>query len=208
MTNRSWQVSGAALSQQFGIGSVTLINDFVAAGYGLLTLDWATEVVVINAAERSPGAPMCAIGQYLQLYKLGHVLLQLMLLHANVTSAAGKLCVLACGAIPQRAHVDKRCQFAVQASLRILRVAVVLKSSTTVSEPLHSRVLHCARAPPAALVLYTYSTLSCTCYKQAQLCPAYASHYLMDHSLCCTALHCRQRHRSWTDIPYSASWHY
>jgi Glucokinase len=56
-------VSGAALSQQFGIEHVTLINDFVAAGYGLLTLDWASEVVVINAAERTPGAPMCAIGQ-------------------------------------------------------------------------------------------------------------------------------------------------
>jgi glucokinase len=55
-------VSGAALSQQFGIGSVTLINDFLAAGHGLLTLNWDSEVVVINAAERTSGAPMCAIG--------------------------------------------------------------------------------------------------------------------------------------------------
>ena len=38
-TNRDWKISGAGLQKTFGIQRMRLINDFVANGYGLLTLD-------------------------------------------------------------------------------------------------------------------------------------------------------------------------
>ena len=38
-TNRDWVIDGAKLEASLGIAKVRLINDFVANGYGLLTLD-------------------------------------------------------------------------------------------------------------------------------------------------------------------------
>jgi glucokinase len=65
MTNRNWDISGAELAQKLGIRVVRLVNDFVAAGYGLLTLDvgpQSKEVEVIQAAKVRPGAPIACIG--------------------------------------------------------------------------------------------------------------------------------------------------
>ena len=38
-TNNNWRIDGDGLAKQTGIGKVVLMNDFVANGYGLLTLD-------------------------------------------------------------------------------------------------------------------------------------------------------------------------
>ena len=38
-TNRNWVIDGADLEKTLGIQRVRLVNDFVGAGYGLLTLD-------------------------------------------------------------------------------------------------------------------------------------------------------------------------
>ncbi|XRB14972.1 glucokinase [Pseudoscourfieldia marina] len=63
-TNRSsWVVDGAAMAEDFGMarGSVRLINDFVANGYGLLTLQ-PHELHVINDVAPTPRAPMACVG--------------------------------------------------------------------------------------------------------------------------------------------------
>ena len=58
-TNRSsWSIEGGAIEKQFGIRKVRLINDFLAVGYGLLTLDEQAECIclqvnIIPAAPRS-----------------------------------------------------------------------------------------------------------------------------------------------------------
>lgn len=44
----AWVVDGAEMSASLGMEEVRLINDFVANGYGLLTLDEATETVTIQ----------------------------------------------------------------------------------------------------------------------------------------------------------------
>ncbi|CAM9990991.1 unnamed protein product [Scytosiphon promiscuus] len=62
MTNRSWLVDGAEIEEQFNIPAVRLVNDFVAAGYGLLTLDIDTECATLQAGERKQGAPIACIG--------------------------------------------------------------------------------------------------------------------------------------------------
>jgi len=63
LTNRDgWAIDGNAVAKEFGIQRVSLINDFVAVGYGLAALDEATEVVVLQDAPRTAGAPMACIG--------------------------------------------------------------------------------------------------------------------------------------------------
>eukprot|EP00903_Cladosiphon_okamuranus_P012608 g11797.t1 len=62
MTNRSWLVDGAEIEERFNIPRVRLVNDFVAAGYGLLTLDIDTECATVQAGERKQGAPIACIG--------------------------------------------------------------------------------------------------------------------------------------------------
>jgi len=63
MTNRgSWVIDGGLLEHELRITRVRLINDFVAQGYGILTLDHDTEVEVIQKAEIVPGAPKVCIG--------------------------------------------------------------------------------------------------------------------------------------------------
>jgi len=61
-TNRNWRIDGAELEKTLGIAKVRLINDFVAAGYGLLTLDEEKECVTLQGAPRVPGAPIACVG--------------------------------------------------------------------------------------------------------------------------------------------------
>ena len=62
-TNRdSWEIDGDRISAEFHIKRVVLVNDFVALGYGLLTLDEATECVCLQDAPKQYNAPMCCIG--------------------------------------------------------------------------------------------------------------------------------------------------
>ena len=68
-TNNAWSIDGDALATEMGIGQVVLMNDFVASGYGLLTLDLSPaspDVKLLQAAPggRGPvlGAPMACVG--------------------------------------------------------------------------------------------------------------------------------------------------
>jgi glucokinase len=50
LTNRDgWDIVGDDIAATFGIKKVQLINDFVAVGYGLITLDIATDCIVLQA---------------------------------------------------------------------------------------------------------------------------------------------------------------
>lgn len=60
-TNLDWVVDGSELAQAFGIARVELINDFVAQGYGMLTLG-ENEVTKLNDVTPSRGAPIACIG--------------------------------------------------------------------------------------------------------------------------------------------------
>eukprot|EP00667_Euglena_gracilis_P008522 EG_transcript_8623 len=62
-TNRKgWVLSGEGLAAALGIARVELVNDFLAQGYGLLTLNLATECVCLHAAVPDPAAPIACIG--------------------------------------------------------------------------------------------------------------------------------------------------
>ena len=62
MTNLPWFISGEELSSRFGVaGGVLLINDFVAAGYGLLTLA-PHEYVTLQEGTPQHGAPIACLG--------------------------------------------------------------------------------------------------------------------------------------------------
>ncbi len=64
MTNiQRWpEIDGDALAEQYKIsGGVKLINDFVAAGYGLLTLE-PEDYIVLQEGDAQPNAPMACIG--------------------------------------------------------------------------------------------------------------------------------------------------
>lgn len=56
-----WKISGKEVVATLGIRQVVLINDFVAMGYGLLTLQ-ANELVTLNAAAGDASAPMATLG--------------------------------------------------------------------------------------------------------------------------------------------------
>ncbi|KAJ1434495.1 glucokinase [Ochromonadaceae sp. CCMP2298] len=63
LTNRSsWDINGATIAQELGLQSVRIINDFVAMGYGLLTLNEQKECVVLQAAPKQLNAPIACIG--------------------------------------------------------------------------------------------------------------------------------------------------
>jgi glucokinase len=48
-TNRaSWSIDGDLIAEELGIEKVLLINDFLAVGYGLLTLDEVTECILLQ----------------------------------------------------------------------------------------------------------------------------------------------------------------
>lgn len=54
-TNREgWIIDGYAIEEEFGIDSVILINDFVANGYGVLSL---TEHELVTLKQGNPSAP-------------------------------------------------------------------------------------------------------------------------------------------------------
>ena len=62
-TNRdSWSIDGDMIGKQLGIKRVRLVNDFLAAGYGLLTLNESTECIVLQKAKKNPLAPIACIG--------------------------------------------------------------------------------------------------------------------------------------------------
>jgi len=61
-TNRNWVINGAKLEAKFGIAKVKLINDFVANGYGLLTLDEKKECVTLQEAPKVEGSPIACVG--------------------------------------------------------------------------------------------------------------------------------------------------
>merc|ERR1719198_1038118 len=59
---KGWKIDGYQLQTTLGVPKVRLINDFVAQGYGLLTLS-AKEVIQLNPnAEAVPGAPIACVG--------------------------------------------------------------------------------------------------------------------------------------------------
>ena len=50
-TNRdTWHIDGDEIAEQLGIGAVRLINDFLAVGYGILTLDEEKECLVLQVS--------------------------------------------------------------------------------------------------------------------------------------------------------------
>ncbi len=62
MTNLAQTVDGLALAKTFDIpGGVTLINDFVAAGYGVLTLQ-PSEYITLQEGEADERAPISLLG--------------------------------------------------------------------------------------------------------------------------------------------------
>ena len=62
-TNRdSWELDGFKIGEELEIKKVFLINDFEAAGYGLLTLNTEIECVTLQRAEKQSGAPIACIG--------------------------------------------------------------------------------------------------------------------------------------------------
>ncbi len=61
LTNRNWIIAGREMEQWFGIQRVRLINDFVANGYGLLTIK-SDETVTLQEGTVDPAAPIACIG--------------------------------------------------------------------------------------------------------------------------------------------------
>lgn len=62
-TNRdSWSIDGDLIAQDMKIPVVRLVNDFLAVGYGILTLDNEKECVVLQKGVKVPSAPIACIG--------------------------------------------------------------------------------------------------------------------------------------------------
>lgn len=61
MTNIAWEIKGAELEKNLKVKEVKIINDFVAQGYGILTLQ-DEEVYCIRQASPTIGAPIGCIG--------------------------------------------------------------------------------------------------------------------------------------------------
>jgi len=62
-TNRkNWTINGDELATALGIKSIKLINDFLAVGYGLLTLGGEHDILVLQEGERNLSAPIACIG--------------------------------------------------------------------------------------------------------------------------------------------------
>ncbi|GMH76566.1 hypothetical protein TrST_g10083 [Triparma strigata] len=64
-TNNGWLISGSSIVENFGgkggIEKAILVNDFVGAGYGVLTVE-REECRVLNDVERIEGAPIACVG--------------------------------------------------------------------------------------------------------------------------------------------------
>lgn len=67
-TNLTWGINGSKVSEDMNIPIVVLINDFVGAGYGLLTLNEETECEMLqgvyegNKIEKNVEAPIACVG--------------------------------------------------------------------------------------------------------------------------------------------------
>ncbi|MEM9771458.1 MAG: glucokinase [Cyanobacteria bacterium P01_D01_bin.73] len=61
LTNLGWTLTGDRLASALDIATVTLINDFVAVGYGVLGLE-GNQLHVLQAGDRDPDAPIGVIG--------------------------------------------------------------------------------------------------------------------------------------------------
>ena len=61
LTNLDWVVTGSEIAGQLGIGRVEVINDFVAQGFGALTLD-DSEVTCLHEATPVRDAPIVVLG--------------------------------------------------------------------------------------------------------------------------------------------------
>jgi glucokinase len=62
-TNRdSWSIDGDEVAERLNIRKVLLINDFLAVGYGILTLNEEKECIVLQSAEKRFDAPIACIG--------------------------------------------------------------------------------------------------------------------------------------------------
>lgn len=61
VTNLPWEIDGAALARRFGIPTVTLLNDFEAAAYGLAALG-PDDLVTLQRGEPQPQRPRVLIG--------------------------------------------------------------------------------------------------------------------------------------------------
>ena len=63
LTNRNtWIIDGNEIEKSTGIKRVRLINDFLAVGYGLLTLNEKTECKCIQVGKKKLGCPIACIG--------------------------------------------------------------------------------------------------------------------------------------------------
>lgn len=58
----NWVIDGAEVSYFLNIKTVRLINDFVAVGYGILTVNESTECIQLQGGPKDPSAPIAAIG--------------------------------------------------------------------------------------------------------------------------------------------------
>lgn len=62
MVNLGWHLHGDRIADETGMAQVHLLNDFEAQGYGVLTLDIASECQVLQDTSRVAGAPIAVIG--------------------------------------------------------------------------------------------------------------------------------------------------
>jgi glucokinase len=62
-TNRdSWSIDGDIISEEFSIPVVKLVNDFLAVGYGILTLNEEKECISLQKGIKDNNAPIACIG--------------------------------------------------------------------------------------------------------------------------------------------------
>ena len=62
-TNRaSWSIDGDEIGSQLNISRVRLCNDFLAVGYGLLTLDESVDCITLQQAPKKIDSPIACIG--------------------------------------------------------------------------------------------------------------------------------------------------
>jgi len=61
LTNLNWTLTSDRLSQELGLQSVVLINDFVAVGYGVLGLE-SQDLYSLQSAPANPNAPIGVLG--------------------------------------------------------------------------------------------------------------------------------------------------
>jgi glucokinase len=60
-TNLPWTIDGEVLASELGLGPTRLVNDFVAAAYGVLRLG-PEDLVELNPGRAVPGAPIGVLG--------------------------------------------------------------------------------------------------------------------------------------------------